>query len=115
MTTEKEKEICSGKIHFGDIFEDLKDDQTTLRVILHLGKGDLFESSLLEKKNEKLIVNPQVGTTDISKIHRFTGERLTLEKVIEGLNNYLGKSLGESSPLVLLLTEESKKPSRLLK
>lgn len=115
MTSEKEKEICSVKIHFGDIFEYLKDGQTTLRVILHLGKGDLLESSLLEKKNEKLIVNPQAGTTDISKIHRFTGERLTLEQVIEGLNNYLEKSLGESNPLTLQLIEESKKPSRLLK
>jgi len=111
MTSEKEAEICNTIIHFGDVFECLSGDQTTLRVILSLGKGDLFESSLLEKRNDKLVINPQAGTTDVSKIHRFIGERLTLEQVIEGLKNYLGKAPSEPNPF----TEESKKPGRLLK
>lgn len=114
MRKEAKKEPKSIEIHFGDIFENTFEDKTRRYVIVSVGEENYCYSSKLMEEDNKLIINPVAGTTGLLDIHRATGERLTLEQIINGVNNYFGKSQTVSERIVQILTEESQKSARLL-
>lgn len=108
-TALKPIEIC-----FGDVYEYTFNGETTLHVITWLGEKDYCGSQIFKERHGKLYVSPMgLGSATLSDIHRKLDRRLTLEQVIEGMNNCMdGQCISEE--IVQILTGYSKQPPRIL-
>lgn len=79
-----ELEVC-----FGDVFEIRFAGDILENVVIDTTGPDFFAALALERgRKGKLFVAKIPGTCHLRSIHKATGERLSLEQIIQGVANF---------------------------
>lgn len=104
------------EISFGDVFEHTFYGTTRTFVITDVGEDNWFHSCAVFtlKDGKKGLFGG--GTGGPEDIHNKTGERWSLQEVIEAYNNYARQNWGKDCPpeIVASLTERSQKSPRVI-
>ncbi len=111
-----EHEPRSLEISFGDVFEHTFESNTRTFVVLSVGEDSWFEASAIVtlKNGKKGLFGG--GTSGPEDVHKKTGERWSLDEIRVAFNNYARENWGRdtSREIVDLITEYSRKPSRVI-
>jgi hypothetical protein len=103
----------SREIKFGTTFTPAFETSVSEFVVIYpWGEGESFGASPIKKTDSDLIVCLP-NTLDLEDINEILPKSLTLDKIIDGLNNYLGPP-GLSEAGIEDLRQQSIKPPRQL-
>ena len=114
MKRETEENTESVEVSFGDVFEHSFEDNTRELVIIDVTEDNDCSAFAILARQDSLIIHPIASTTHFSDVHKLTGETLTLDQIIEGLNNYYQGEIQVSEAQIQILTQQSVKPPVLL-